>query len=256
MKNFIFVLGCFLFLISCQQTEKEKLEELVKNWNGKEVLFPTNLSFTLYGKTPVDFKIPASDYKIVTYVDSLGCSSCKLQLPKWKDFMKYADSIVGYQIPVLFFLHPANVREMRSVLKQNRFDYPVCMDTEDTFNKVNKFPSQLNFQTFLLDKNNHVIAIGNPVHNYDVRELYIHLISGGIDGDSLSNMRTVIKIEKDMVDLGSFDWRREQHITFETNYILNMVHITAGYDNLFVLYLLRLHKKMIHSFLTPDSFWL
>lgn len=99
MKNLIFVLGCLLFLISCQQTEKEKLEELVKNWNGKEVQFPTNLSFTLYGKTPVDFKIPASDYKIVTYVDSLGCSSCKLQLPKWKDFMKYADSIVGYQIP-------------------------------------------------------------------------------------------------------------------------------------------------------------
>lgn len=108
---------------------------------------------------------------------------------------------------------------MRSVLKQNRFDYPVCMDTEDAFNKVNKFPSQLNFQTFLLDKNNHVIAIGNPVHNYDVRELYIHLISGGIDGDSLSNMRTVIKIEKDMVDLGSFDWRREQHITFEIHNI-------------------------------------
>jgi hypothetical protein len=63
------VLGCFFFLISCQQTEKEKLEELVKNWNGKEVLFPTNPSFTLYGKTPVDFKIPVSDYKIVTYVD-------------------------------------------------------------------------------------------------------------------------------------------------------------------------------------------
>ena len=76
MKNLILVLGCFFFLISCQQTEKEKLEELVKNWNGKEVLFPTNPSFTLYGKIPVDFKIPVSDYKIVTYVDSLGCSSC------------------------------------------------------------------------------------------------------------------------------------------------------------------------------------
>ena len=197
MKNLILVLGCFFFLISCQQTEKEKLEELVKNWNGKEVLFPTNPSFTLYGKIPVDFKIPVSDYKIVTYVDSLGCSSCKLQLPKWKEFMKYADSIVGYQIPILFFLHPANVREMRSVLKQNRFDYPVCMDTEDTFNKV--------------------------------RELYIHLISGGIDGDSLSNMRTVIKIEEDMVDLGSFDWRREQHITFEIHNIGN--NNLVVYDN-------------------------
>ena len=38
MKNLILVLGCFFFLISCQQTGKERLEELVKNWNGKEVL--------------------------------------------------------------------------------------------------------------------------------------------------------------------------------------------------------------------------
>ena len=29
MKNLIQVLGCFFFLISCQQTEKEKLE-----WEG------------------------------------------------------------------------------------------------------------------------------------------------------------------------------------------------------------------------------
>lgn len=221
MKNLILVLGCFFFLISCQQTEKEKLEELVKSWNGKEILFPTNPSFTLYGKTPVDFKIPASDYKIVTYVDSLGCSSCKLQLPKWKDFIKYTDSITGYKIPVLFFLHPINPREMRLVLKQNHFDYPVCMDTEDSFNKLNKFPSKLHFQTFLLDKNNRVIALGNPVHNYDVRELYIHLISGGIRRDSLSHMKTEVKMEKENIDLGEFDWKQEQHVVFNMQNIGN-----------------------------------
>ena len=38
MKNLILVLGCFFFLISCQQIEKERLEKLVKNRNGKEVL--------------------------------------------------------------------------------------------------------------------------------------------------------------------------------------------------------------------------
>ena len=70
MKNLILVLGCFFFLISCQQTEKEKLEELVKNWNGKEVLFPTNPSFTLYGKTPVDFKVILDRWDICISVDS------------------------------------------------------------------------------------------------------------------------------------------------------------------------------------------
>ncbi len=35
MKNLILVLGCFFFLISCQQTEKEKLEKLVKIGMGR-----------------------------------------------------------------------------------------------------------------------------------------------------------------------------------------------------------------------------
>ena len=42
-------------------------------------------------------------------------------------------------------------------------------------------------------------------------------------------MRTVIKIEEDMVDLGSFDWRREQHITFEIHNIGN--NNLVVYDN-------------------------
>ena len=28
-----------------------------------------------------------SSYKILVYIDSIGCSSCKLQLNKWKEFI-------------------------------------------------------------------------------------------------------------------------------------------------------------------------
>ena len=36
----------------------------------------------------------------------------------------------------------------------------------------------MNFQTFLLDRNNRVIAIGNPIYNPKVKELYLKIIKG------------------------------------------------------------------------------
>lgn len=36
----------------------------------------------------------------------------------------------------------------------------------------------MNFHTFLLDKDNKVLAIGNPIHNPKVKELYLKIIQG------------------------------------------------------------------------------
>ena len=41
---------------------------------------------------------------------------------------------------------------------------PVCIDIDDQLNKLNKFPADITFQTFLLDKDNKVAVLGNPVH--------------------------------------------------------------------------------------------
>ena len=35
------------------------------------------------------------------------------------------------------------------------------------------------FHTFLLDKSNKIIAIGNPIHNPKIKELYLKIIQGG-----------------------------------------------------------------------------
>ena len=55
----------------------------------------------------------------------------------------------------------------------------MCVDVDNRFNKLNNFPADMTFQTFLLDKNNKVVAIGNPIHNLKVRELYLKIIQGG-----------------------------------------------------------------------------
>ena len=49
------------------------------------------------------------NYKIVSYVDSLGCISCKLKLEEWKEFK---DSI---SIPIIFIISP-QIRKNLSLL--------------------------------------------------------------------------------------------------------------------------------------------
>lgn len=76
---------------------------MVKSWQEKEIIFPEELIFTKYGKDTVKYNIPVSDYKIIMYVDSVGCTECKLQLYKWKDFITEVDSLTNGAVPILFF---------------------------------------------------------------------------------------------------------------------------------------------------------
>lgn len=73
----------------------------------------------------------------------------------------------------------------------------------------------MTFQTFLLDKENKVLAIGNPVHNPKVKELYLKIIRG--DKPSFSKngeVKTEAVFDRTSISLGRFDWREEQKVTF------------------------------------------
>jgi hypothetical protein len=51
-------------------------------------------------------------------------------------------------------------------------------------NKLNHFPNNPTFQCFLLDKNNKVLAIGNPANNTKIWELYKKIITGEVSDES------------------------------------------------------------------------
>lgn len=82
-------------LAACQDSDKQRLMRLVEEWEGKEITFPAQAVFTVQGRDTVSFRWQDAPYRIVTYVDSIGCASCKLQLPKWKQLMAETDSLFG-----------------------------------------------------------------------------------------------------------------------------------------------------------------
>lgn len=190
----LIILLLTIFLSACQDKQKEIITLLVKEWQGKQILFPENMVFTRFVSDTTNFVIPTSDYKVLVFVDSIGCTSCKLQLSRWKEFIRYTDSISQKNIPFLFFFQFDDQWEIHSLLIRENFDKPICLDRSDSLNQLNHFPKDIRFQVFLLDKNNKVVVIGNPVHNPNVKELYLEEISRK---QPVAPIQTTVKVEKE-----------------------------------------------------------
>lgn len=214
IKTGSFCLLVVLF-ISCTNSKQENLIGKLRDWEQREILFPEELVFTRQGKDTVMFPI-RGNYKIVSYIDSKGCTNCKMRLAEWNDFISYLDSNFLYEVPVYFFFHPKDMKEILYLLRRDNFKYPICLDINDSFNSLNNFPMDLQFQTFLLDKENKVLAIGNPVHNPKVKELYLAIIQGeDVKPNGKKNViQTEVNVGKTIMSLGHFDWQEEQNILF------------------------------------------
>ena len=127
--------------------------------------------------------------------------------------MNTIDSLRPDSVQFLFFFFPKRGAEIYQSLLADRFKYPVCIDEEDSFNKLYSFPS---FQTFLLDKDNKVKAIGNPVHNPKIKELYMKILMGEETTGTNEgiNLMTEVSIDSTSLYLGNFDWEKEQKVVF------------------------------------------
>ena len=201
MKKQLYILLLLSLLTACKENNKEKFALLVQEWQGKEIVFPQNMAFTRFVTEPVNYRIPDAEYKVLVYVDSTGCTSCKLQLPKWQELSAHVDSATNGSIPFIFVFQSKDDRELRYILKCDNFDRPVCIDRNNRFNSSNRFPQDITFQTFLLDKDNKVKVIGNPVHNLAVRDLYLKQITGMQYQEALP--KTTLETDKAEYDLGT-----------------------------------------------------
>lgn len=217
MKNIIIVCLLSVILHACTNSKDTAKVELVKKWIGREILFPNNMVFTKLCKdTVAQFWPFHSNHSIVLYADSIDCLSCRLQLEKWRHFIDDCDSIFGIHIPVLIYFGSNDMHEISHVLKKDNFVYPVCVDLKDSLNILNHFPSDIDFQSFLLNKDNEVLAIGNPVQNPKVKELYFRIIQGGTVKpiNEANNNQTEASVNRRIASLGRFDWQKEQEYVF------------------------------------------
>ena len=93
--------------------------------------------------------------------------------------MKESDSVFTSKPEFVFFFQPKkrDEKELQSIFRNNGFHHPVFIDKENEIGKINNFPSNPEYQCFLLDKDNKVIMVGNPSLNTGIWTLYKRVIS-------------------------------------------------------------------------------
>ena len=107
------------------------------------------------------------------------------------------------------------MRDLFLLLCIQNFDVPVCIDRNNSLYKLNRFPSNAMLQTFLLDEHNKVLAIGNPMHNPKIKELYMKIILDKKQAlVSEERKQTKIMIDKKYMDWETFDWKKQKSCEF------------------------------------------
>jgi hypothetical protein len=173
MKGKIVVLLLALLILACKEKNKIRIEvqQVVKEWTGKDIRFPGEFQCNMSVKdtlSSVCQSLMNAEYKILLYVDSTGCSNCRLRLVQWRNLIEEADSLFNDKLSFLLFFQPKNRKEMMYLFVRDNFNYPAFIDENNKINQLNYFPEKMEYQCFLLDRNNKVLMIGNPSLNLKI----------------------------------------------------------------------------------------
>jgi len=163
----------FLVVISCNQGKKES-EKKVSRFIG-DTLFLPEISEVLYKDSLYHEKLPLnkeSKLKITTLFWG-DCSSCIADLEGWGELFQLAKS--KQEVEILFYLYTADFKFFKKSIynDKNFHQYPLILDKELNYVDRNNLPfNDKIYQTFLLDSNNKVILVGNPIYNKKLMKLY------------------------------------------------------------------------------------
>lgn len=201
MKHQNIILLILILLTSCSQSsDNKRLHRLIEKWQGVPIDFPKYINDV---KTGEAINLTDADFTILTYVDSSGCTRCNMKLSLWKEFLNSLDSICDSDVQFLMVVHSSDIQELRYFLNGDSFNYPVYLDSENRIYDTNSFPEETILQTFLLDKNRKVIAIGNPIYSSEIAKLYKGIITGRL---SVSiGTRNIISVNENRYSLGNLN---------------------------------------------------
>ena len=192
----LFPLTILLVLSACK-SDRDRMADIVEEWQGREIVFPEVMTDFQTGDT-----IDLSDvnFTIFTYVDSVGCTACKMKLPVWREFLHSLDSIANGNVRFVMIVDGADIKELSYLTKRYGFEYPIYVDAGHRMSDTYSFPDKVALQTFLLDKDRKVMSIGSPVYSSDIEQMYKAIISGKMafssDADAL------VTVEPNRINLG------------------------------------------------------
>ena len=119
------------------------------------------------------------DWKYVVYSDTSSCSYCDLgKVLKWKKILRKADEYSD-NLNFYFIFYPSQEKsyKLNFHLRTLKIPIPVYVDTLGLLERLNPhLPQEQIFHTFLLDENNNVLLVGNPLENKKIEKMFWQIV--------------------------------------------------------------------------------
>lgn len=171
MRNCVIYILLLASLLSCKNDISTKLHLM----NRQTVTFK-GLEPSRFGKNISNQEIlKEKKVRLVVYYDSTTCHSCKLnKLDDWTDIIQLSTLYPGkFEVMFVFAPNKDNGNLVRRTLAVNKFPHIVWFDNYYSFEKYNSFiPKDIRFHTFLLNEENQIIYVGNPLMGDKTRVLF------------------------------------------------------------------------------------
>ena len=160
---------CFLILRS---TFAPSLQKELHSWIGYQISFPESVQL-ISG----DRSLLHKPYKIMMYIDDMGCTSCNLHLEELSDLY---ETLFNQAFPDnLSFVLLFDGREKEQIMlpvRNANWEMPVLWDKDGVISKRRPFPKHYKMRCMLLDAANRVVLVGNPFYYRNVCDLYLKFL--------------------------------------------------------------------------------
>lgn len=151
---------------SCKEDYNKRVARIVSEWHGKQFFLTDSVETRINRCAPCD-------YVLVSYMDETICNSCRVN--SWKKYVSQLNEDTLNHISTLLIISPdaaKNIDTATCALKNGVYH----IDTDNTICTQNSIPKEDELRTFLLDKKRNVVAIGNPLFNNHVHQLFLKKI--------------------------------------------------------------------------------
>lgn len=160
-------------VVLCACNNEERVIREIKEMSGREIVFPSGYISLSCDKSHSVDSLLLQDVKIVSYIDNLPCTSCGVRmLHAWIDNIYEIDS----KVPYIIVVHTPQKQILFESIDSMNLTLPLMYYDTQVFGDVNHLDVLARNKTFLLDKRNNIVIVGEPWNNAYLTKLYSQTI--------------------------------------------------------------------------------
>ncbi|NLO69530.1 MAG: hypothetical protein GX102_00970 [Porphyromonadaceae bacterium] len=149
----------------------KEIKDIAKSMIGRSISFPDSLLQEL--QEPKKSVLNKRNRPKIISVIAGNCETCIKDFKKWEPYLKEME-LMGYNNNLFFIVEDVDISFFKKYYGERPpTELTLYFDKNQTFSKLNNLPHIKILKTFMIDTNNEIILVGNPVHDRNLWNLYL-----------------------------------------------------------------------------------